>query len=465
MRFHEILYDWPIVELNRLADSVETEDFAANLAGNPYEDDFVRITERLRNLSAVLAGAKAARTKIVEWPEILALLNEFEGKFNEFPNSNFRQVRLFCVFAQRLTEFETDLAGGDVDPNQFQLLPIDNRIPIEWFKYQNSERFEDSIAVFCLDDLLLPDEDTENEGSDSETSGLELELTNANFSPEFLFQILAVLSTSGPIEQEAQVVFVKVQEPPIDAEAASAFARLLILSCGKQIHLLEEYTTPPSVLNSNLFVAGLDYHQFDTTFNVLSEYNSRSDLLSKYLSLYHVFENLMFKRPIVQLETESGGRMFSIRDFKRLYKQVSKKEIDVLKPLFQEVFQLPVDGETFRKHIEDKWDSICDGNEALINEMLVKLGITKSSGVQLTHNEFDKNNNSYNYFARIVYATRNVIVHNTETEWHLTYANMDVGAKVLLADFLIPTLEEICFEVLGQNVAQLWYSNREIALY
>ena len=39
-----------------------------------------------------------------------------------------------------------------------------------------------------------------------------------------------------------------------------------------------------------------------------------NDTLSQYLALYHAFENFMFKLPLVHLERQHGGSMFSIQE-------------------------------------------------------------------------------------------------------------------------------------------------------
>ena len=68
-------------------------------------------------------------------------------------------------------------------------------------------------------------------------------------------------------------------------------------------------------------------------------------------------------------------------------------------------------------------------------------------------------------FARLVYAVRNSIVHNKETEFHLTYASLDPTIIALIETFLIPSLEEICFSLIGIPNTHLWYQNRELLLY
>ena len=65
----------------------------------------------------------------------------------------------------------------------------------------------------------------------------------------------------------------------------------------------------------------------------------------------------------------------------------------------------------------------------------------------------------------MVYAIRNAIVHNKETEFHLTYATLDSTICALIESFVIPCLEEICFALVGSQNDYVWYLNKELKLY
>jgi len=65
----------------------------------------------------------------------------------------------------------------------------------------------------------------------------------------------------------------------------------------------------------------------------------------------------------------------------------------------------------------------------------------------------------------LVYQVRCAIVHNKETEFHLTYASLDTTMKALIESFLIPSLEDICFSLIGCRNDKVWYSKQEIMLY
>ena len=98
-----------------------------------------------------------------------------------------------------------------------------------------------------------------------------------------------------------------------------------------------------------------------------------------------------------------------------------------------------------------------------IDETLAVLGLSIKKRA-MTHSTFNTGSVSAN-FAQIIYLVRNAIVHNKETEFHLNYATLNDTIYSLIELFLMPTLEEICFGLIGKENAHIWYKNRELNLY
>ena len=186
-----------------------------------------------------------------------------------------------------------------------------------------------------------------------------------------------LLSLNG--EPTVHLAVVKKETPSIESAAVDAFVRLVILASGKPVHTPTNYTNQPSLINPDVIHAGNMYQQWEDVLNVLSEYNSREEILLKYLTIYHVIENFMFKLPIVELERQQGGNMFSIRDFRRLYKQVEVAETTALQRLFKIVLAEPASpGVSFAQRIVNRWTSLVPNVAAAdIQNVLGLLGIKK----------------------------------------------------------------------------------------
>jgi hypothetical protein len=442
MKKYEILYDWPFAQIQRLADSDEAEEFAGALDAGAL-GSFTTLTEQMRGLGADMTAAKAARQHFPKWEELRICLDSFEQQFANFPGASIPKFRLFVLLAGKLFQTAPPLDAVDVDETAFEIRAISEQLPLSWFSRENGQSVLESMAVFSCGNL----------------TALEAEIAPWNLSPIFAFHLLAALQAL-PALPPGHAAFVKRPMQPVTNEAVEAFARMVVLTTGRPVHSARRYLKTPRVIDPDIIRVGNSYQQWGEVLNVLSEYNSREDVLLKYLTIYHVIENFMFKLPIVVLERQQNGRMFSIRDFRRLYQRVEMAEGDALKQLFTSIFQMQASpGVTFEQHIVSRWTNLVPGMpQADVDRALVTLGLSFNfSGFA--------GQAAAGTFAKLVYAIRNAIVHNKETEFHLTYASLDSRVCSVIEVFLIPALEEICFSLIGSPNPQLWYQNRELLFY
>lgn len=444
MKKYEILYDWPIAEITRLTDSNEAESYANQLT-EPGQSKFVALTEKMRVLGAELETAKAGRVHFTKWTELRSYVGEFGREYSSFPMPSVDKLKISLLLADKLFQSSPLLDTVDVDENVFELRELTQSVPLPWFCRENSQSLTDSVVVLsCV-----------------EHDAVVSEIVSANISPSLLFHFMATLHKTDVLPS-SQVILIRKAIPQIDISAINAFARLVVLSTGKPVHSARKYVNAPFVLNPDEIKPGATYQQWSEVLNVLSEYNSREEVLLKYLTIYHVIENFMFKRPIVELERQMNGAMFSIRDFRRLYDGVEMNECEALKKVFSAVFQMPaLPGTTFMQHLTSRWGSLVPTvPEADINSALRTLGLT------FTFNSL-QGQGALTNFTKLVYLIRNAIVHNKETEFHLTYASLNTSPSfcALIEKFLLPSLEEICFELIGKPNAEFWYHGKEIKLY
>lgn len=446
---HSILYDSIVQEVNRLSDSPVAESFAESLevAGADI-DEFVTLTERLRGFGADLAGAKARREHFANWAELRLCLEDFSVKFSTFPNLDFDKRLLELMLVTKLAQIEPSIDMVDVDDEQFELRELATTLPIHLFVHENNKAFSESTVVLSVQD----------------TAAFEQELAQANISPKLSFQLLAAIQARPHLSAKHHAL-IKRATPAISDAGVEAFCCLSLLSVGRPVHVPRTYELPPKVIDCDRLQAGVAYNQMNEIMYVLSEYNSQRQLLSKYLTLYHVVENFMYRMPIAKLEQAQGGAMFSIRDFQRLYKEVEEKELPAIRKFFAAVAKIEYEpGNTFRSRVVNNWTTACIGPAAVDTQIaLGKFGV-KKDGRARTAAEFLKDDLPAN-FAELVYGVRCAVVHNKETEFHLTYANLDAGVAHLIERFLIPTLEEICFHLVSGTNPVVWYTNGELKLF
>lgn len=96
-----------------------------------------------------------------------------------------------------------------------------------------------------------------------------------------------------------------------------------------------------------------------------------------------------------------------------------------------------------------------------INELLFNLGFKRNYCSSVQTDNFN------NVFSELIYKFRNSIVHNKETEFHITYGNFSEFPAIvnLMENLLIKCLEEIVYNLLINNNPLVWYSQPSLQLY
>lgn len=445
MKKPNVLFDWPLVEITRLTDSLEAETFVATLDA-PAEAEFTSLAEVIRGIGEDLQEAKDSCSHFTGWTLLLQNVKDFLTRFPAFPNAAYRKFVAFIILADMLSNTNATFDTDDVNEALFEIRTLDTQLPVYWYVRENNSNYENSIVVMCCNDFNLMQHQFQED--------------IANISPRIIFHILATISQVSELPN-THFTLIKNSNLQIPAETVKAFVNFHILAKGKEIHVPRKYIAPPETGNLDDITPEHPYHQWNDVFEVLSEYNSRSEPLLKFLTIYHVVENFMFKRPIVELETSQNGRMFSIRDFRRLYKEVDMGEEKALAKLFTAAFPSIVSGTTtIQQSVTLRWQNLSTTvSPAEIDSALAEMGINKR------YANFASGNQVSSSFCELVYKMRCAIVHNKETEFHLTYASLTNGFIALIELFLLPALEEFCFVLLGVKNQIIWYLNRDLKLF
>lgn len=231
------------------------------------------------------------------------------------------------------------------------------------------------------------------------------------------------------------------------------FLKLLILADGKYYHSRVESSNCflDSRLKNQITCSIKDYRQYNEILNILSEYNNTKDVLQKYLLLYTVLENFMYRKPIAELVLTNT---FTIRNFKELYKKVDNDELSVLKKLINKIYEEDIFPSINTKdHVKTEYDSFILANTTCEENFLKRLSFS-TTNVQVD-------------FARLVYILRNSIVHNKETEFHLTHFELNKISEgvVFFESYMLPILENIIYSILLKSNSFLDYNTPTISLY
>jgi hypothetical protein len=450
--------------------------------GNDF-DTFLSSIEQLRQerLIELCEEIRLERNKIVTasqgfqfYSDYSTLIQALEAVSTEFPEYVIvRPNELFALLAviQRITSElgESTNLVDVLDISIFGMCEVDCKSSVKNFVFANPTTVENSILYFDI-------------GNRAELNSFINSSTNIGF---FFYLINHFCKATTPLTGSNYVLISHAIVPDTKKVVATLCLHLVIN--GFTVHTPYDYTAKPINTREQNILAGKSYQQFNDSINILSEYNYQNDILDKYLRIYHVIENFMFKRPLVELETQFPGQVFSIRDFQRMYSKVDKKEATVLYELIESIFQETYSAtQTFGDYISNKWKLMVPmpiaGTPAVpggvtINhsncDYLIKLlNIYSGKDKPITHVEIHSANFDFkSFFSKLIYQFRNSIVHNRETEFHLTHSNL-LGhpmiadtAKQILEQFLIPVLEEIIFYLIIENNSLVWYNGDHLKLW
>lgn len=434
------LYDFLISQLDVLcsADSIEIEEYCKGLTQEQISlfDGFF---ERLGVHRDSLVEAVACGEIYSEFDALHSLFKDFSLNFNACPVIELERINFVLCIAKKISGFTSSVADEDVASGLgFFLASLD--FASKAFS-TNAQVFERNIVWFKICDQCSLDSMLSMVGS------VELLYVILMFSSEFDFS-----------HKNDVVICRDVNTSIFFQRNVLTLLRLHLVSVGEKINKVTKYPSRPVNSSVNKFDPSLAYAQFVEVVGILGEYVERDDALSKFLSIYHVVENFMFRAPIVKLERSSNGAMFSIRDFKRLYKGVDINELGALEELVKSAFLLSHLSVTFGDFAVRSWISFRSTNAMQANSIDDFLGRVQGSPSYSV-------GNFYKYFASLVYKVRCSIVHNKETEYHISSENYAGGCQLIFEGYLLPVLEEFVFLLLCEENSLVWYRAPSIALW
>ena len=154
---------------------------------------------------------------------------------------------------------------------------------------------------------------------------------------------------------------------------------------------------------------------------------------------------------LVKLEVKARVNRTFIREIHSFTgKGQSDKELEVFKRSFREIFQSELAEGVFQ-----------------LNPLTEKAGAFLKSywGLNISKTNIISHTDG-NQIAQLIYRIRNSIVHNKESEFHLTTSNPDDYVDVIdLIKKFIQILEKQVFDKISSDAASISYQNQHIELY
>lgn len=304
------------------------------------------------------------------------------------------------------------------------------------------------------------------------------------FNPDRFDKLLTESVTTLPFQlvkalhqfqKYSKSIFAFIDEDlPFTTNRIEAYLRALSLNIGKAFHEQVKYTGTSLIRDHSSPSLEQPLEQFIDVQQVLSECFMEDDLLNRFLRLYQVLENFMVRKQIINVQRTTVSRTFSIRDFRRLYGETQTGEQNTLVNLLQSTLEIShlTNGQQLSGIIKDRWDNKIVASPTKHNletELLMIYGPTTKKATDFNAQKFSEQlgnpGDRHNSLGQLVYRFRNMIVHNKETEFHLTHSSMSKDIKLVMNDFLLPSIDDIIFSLLNVDKTIVWYPHPTISLY
>ncbi|MBU1667774.1 hypothetical protein KKC13_05095 [bacterium] len=289
-----------------------------------------------------------------------------------------------------------------------------------------------------------------------DTNNFNLECFNDEENKYYASLLVALNQNWDDLNHDNQLWFF-IPHCEVDNNNLESFVQFILLINGEIFHSPIETEENQFLINdvkNILECNSKKFNQYQESAYILSEYNHTKDILLKYLLLYHIIENFMYRRPIAEM----ANTKLTIRDFKNLYKKVDLTEEQTLKELLKKIKNeniTPTDivEQYFNNKLSNYKSSLTTQNQ--INQIFRNMTLQNINGL------------NYSNASKLIYYFRNSIIHNKETEFHITHTTLN-GSLDLVAffkSFLLPILENIIYFLIFKEDSIIDYPKNHLLLY
>ncbi|WP_252243209.1 MULTISPECIES: hypothetical protein [unclassified Clostridium] len=387
-------------------------------------------------------------SRLEEYIRILKSIRDIRPSYLELVIDNIYIISI--IIFKVLTNIEYEGLEDGEEENKFQILSIENETNLFNCFFIDEEEFSSSM-LYCnlknIDELKNFIEGIDNYNVYKLLISLieQIELTN-------LYGYILLIKQSTEANILARVDFLKINQ----------------VMDGKVINTPIEFN---NYIENNIkvkFNNDLKYNQFSEIIEILNEYNMHSYILDKYLRIYQILENFMYKSKICELSNNMDYRMLTIRDFKKLNEAISKNEYETLGDFIKKVGQVEFDGKLYKDILMENWESTRVKTSEDVRKSLEKcfklLDIKDRKNKEYNIKTIDKDT-LVNVFSNLIYNIRNSIVHNKVNEFHLSYSNLDSDIIFILERFVMGSLENIIYGLILNKNSVVWYDQSKLLLY
>ncbi len=216
-------------------------------------------------------------------------------------------------------------------------------------------------------------------------------------------------------------------------------------------HINNESIAIPSVLSypstTNFDNTGITYkndvvyEQYFEAYHVMNEAKHVEDILGRYLRMYQVLEQFSYRKKLVAICSANNRNSAFVRNVMKYTSKTIGDEkgqfIDGLKAIFTDLDHIITDADI-------------NPYDAFLKDVY----------------QIGRGNHNSNKVGSIIYALRNSIVHNKESELHFTYGNVDEYKDgIQLMKGILPKMEKEIVKLINTPGSPISYGVEKMPLY
>lgn len=310
------------------------------------------------------------------------------------------------------------------------------------FVYSNTEYGYVSTSTFFDDDNLIDFSKEENELIWKQVEEY-LERCYSSSDVENINYLLTIIASSDI----SKGLVINKTTNEFDEDKHYAFIYLSFLNEAGSLILQNNLRYSNPIIYSNLtYSPSNQYDQYFEIFDVINELNMSPDILNRFLRLYHIFEYLVYRVFLVDLVRRVGTNRIFVREFINSSEKMKKSERDSFKKNFKVIF----DSDT--GSIANALTPVTGGPvKNFLNDKSIVLGFDPNSIIKV---------------ADFIYGVRCCIVHNKESEYHLTLSNSeDYKIIIPLISETLKVFESLVLKKISECDNNIAYGQKTIQLY
>lgn len=201
-----------------------------------------------------------------------------------------------------------------------------------------------------------------------------------------------------------------------------------------------------------MFNKDVMYEQYYDIYDVLSEWHHSTDILTAFLRMYQILEYIIYRKRLVSIITGANIKQSFVRQVIGIDKQYSKSEREIV------VNEL-------KRMIDFSAISTHDINND-IKSFCTKYFYPNGRDNYLSAIDYGNPNSINVAISKFIYDTRCSIVHNKESEFHMSYANYEEYKSLIpLMNKTMIIIRQNIVNTLNNTYCDISFTSKHLPLY